>query len=128
MNSTSSISMIVRQVISDKKIRAIVDYPTARPNCTPTPNLCRDLPKVCSFMNEKAKVMAGFVPKPMKNNPKPMTLGESAIIVMTTEAIPMTHASLNAGFLPELSAILGIIKNPINAPKKSIDCSTGICS
>lgn len=79
-------------------------------------------------MNENAKVMAGLVPKPMKNNPNPMTLGESAIIVITTEAIPMTQANLKAGFLPELSAILGIIKNPINAPKKSIDCSTGICS
>lgn len=72
-------------------------------------------------MNENARVIAGLVPKPMKKSPKPMTAGESAIMVRPTETIPIIQATLRAPFLPVLSAILGIIKNPTKAPKKSID-------
>ena len=104
----------------------MVASPTARPICTPTPYLCLALPKVCSLIKENARVIAGFVPNPRKKNPKPMILGESAIIVATIATIPMIQAILIAPFLPELSAILGITKKPMSAPKKSIDCRIGI--
>jgi hypothetical protein len=77
-------------------------------------------------MNEKAKVIAGLAPNPIKNNPSPMILGESAIVTIRTETVAMIQATLIATFLPELSAIFGIIKKPVNDPKNSIDCKIGI--
>lgn len=125
-NRTNSISMIVLHVRSERKISAMVDYPSASPSCTPTPNRCLLFPRLCSLMKEKARVIAGFVPKPMKKSPNPTILGESASIVIATDIMPMIQATRNAPFLPELSAIFGITKNPISAPKKSIDCRMGI--
>ena len=129
----SSISIYVRikspirtyiislQVKPVKKIRAIKVYPKASPICTPTPNLCRYFPKHCSFINENANVIAGLVPKPMKNNANPMTFGESAIEKSTDPTIPIIIAIFNPSFLPELSAIVGMKKKPMSAPKNNID-------
>ena len=100
--------------------------PRAKDICTPTPNLCLYLPTHCSLMNEKARVMAGLAPNPIKNNPNPMIRGESAIATIRTETVPMIQATLIATFLPELSATFGITKKPANDPKNSIDCRIGM--
>lgn len=76
-------------------------------------------------MKENAKVMAGFVPKPMKKRANATIAGESARKSIATETMPITQAIRSAGLRPELSAMLGMTKKPMSAPKKSIDCSKG---
>lgn len=104
-----------------KNTSAMVDSPIANAICTPTPNICLDFPKHCSFMKEKQRVMAGFDPNPAKKYPNPTMFGESARAHTNTPKVPIAHEALIASFLPQLSAMYGITKNPTNDPQNSID-------
>ena len=93
------------QFIFVANIRAIVVYPNAHAAWTPTPNLALDFPRQISLINEKDKVMAGFAPKPTRNKPRPIILGESAMHTISTAIVPNPQDTLIATFLPKLSAI-----------------------
>lgn len=88
-----------------RKTKAIVVYPMAQATWTPTPYCWRLFPKHTSLMNEKHKVMAGFVPNPTRKSPIPIILWESAMQVSRTEIVPIPQAILIASLLPKLSAI-----------------------
>ncbi len=104
MHKKSSITNIILQFVDDKNISPMVDSPKAQNICTATPNLCLDLPRHCSFMNEKHKVIAGFVPKPAKKYPSPTILGESETATIRTPIVPTAHERRMEIFLPQLSA------------------------
>lgn len=73
-------------------------------------------------MNEKQRVIAGFDPKPASKYPIAIMGTERAITKRKTPKVQMAHEICIAIFLPKLSAINGIIKNPTNDPTKTIDC------
>lgn len=73
-------------------------------------------------MKEKHSVIAGFDPKPAKKYPIPIMATELAITKRKTPNVQITHEICMAIFLPKLSAIKGMIKNPIKDPIKTIDC------
>lgn len=83
-----------------ENIRATVVSPKAQATWTPTPYLALDLPKHISFMKEKERVIAGLVPKPIRNRPTPIMLGESAIQVIMTATVPIPHAIRIASLRP----------------------------
>lgn len=72
-------------------------------------------------MNEKQSVIAGLDPKPAKKYPAPIKKIELANTNITTPTVQIIQEICIAIFLPILSAINGIIKNPINEPTKTID-------
>jgi hypothetical protein len=78
--------------------------------------------KHCSFINEKHKVIAGLDPNPAKKYPIPIKTTEFPITNNNTPNVHMAHDICIAILLPKLSAIKGIIKNPIKDPIKTIDC------
>lgn len=75
-------------------------------------------------MNEKHSVMAGLDPRPAKRYPMAIMVVELAITSKNTPKVQITHDICMAIFLPKLSAIKGIMKNPTNDPMNTIDCNT----
>jgi hypothetical protein len=51
-------------------------------------------------MKEKDKVIAGLAPKPTRNNPRPIILGESARQTIITAIVPRPQDTLMATLLP----------------------------
>ncbi len=75
------------------------------------------------MIKEKQSVMAGLEPNPARKYPAPIKKTELARVSTSTPTVHMAQAICMAILLPKLSAIKGMIKNPINEPTKTIDCS-----
>lgn len=74
------------------------------------------------MINEKQRVIPGFVPNPIRKRPKPTMFGESARQVTKTASVPIAQAINIPSLRPKLSAMYGITKNPKMAPTNSMDC------
>ena len=72
-------------------------------------------------MKEKQSVMAGLEPNPARKYPAPTKKTELARVSTRTPTVHIPHAICMAILLPKLSAIKGMIKNPIKEPTKTID-------
>lgn len=75
-------------------------------------------------MNEKHRVMAGFEPRPAKKYPIAIITTELAIVSRKTPRVQIIQEIIMAILRPRLSAMKGMIKNPIREPMKTIDCKT----
>lgn len=76
------------------------------------------------MINEKHNVIAGLDPRPAKKYPRPIKNTELANVKIRTPTVQIPHEICIAILLPILSAIKGIMKNPIKDPIKTIDCKT----
>lgn len=67
-------------------------------------------------------MIAGFEPKPARRYPIAIIAIEFAMTKRKTPNVQIAHEICIAIFLPRLSAMKGMMKNPTNEPMNTIDC------